>query len=59
MDSPEIRIRCIKDDDEFVLDTLRKGKGEGEVNKGFKINCFLRPANDEEQDGHWRGLKEC
>ena len=33
MDSPEIRIRCIKDDDEFVLDTLRKGKGEGEVNK--------------------------
>ena len=54
-DSPEVRIRCVKDDDEFVLDTLRKG--EEEVNKGSERNCFLRPASDEERDGHLARLK--
>lgn len=54
-DSPEIRIRCAKDNDEFVRDTLNRE--EGETDKGFERNCFLRPPSDGERDGHLARLK--
>jgi len=53
--SPEIRIRCVKDDDGFVSETLKRE--EGEADKGGEINCFLRPASDEERDGHLARLR--
>ena len=54
-DSPEIRIQCVKDNDGFVRETLKRE--EGETNKGFERNCLLRPPSDEERDGHLTRLK--
>lgn len=54
-DSPDIRIQCAKDNDGFVRNTLNRE--EGENNKGFERNCFLRPQSNEERDGHLARLK--
>lgn len=54
-DSPEIRIRCLKNNDEFVRNTLQSE--ERESNKGFERNCFSRPLSDEERDGHLARLR--
>jgi hypothetical protein len=48
--SPEIRIRCTADHDNLVSETLEQDNNE--PNKGGEINCFLRKASDQEQDGH-------
>lgn len=49
-DSPDIRIQCIKDKDEFVRDILNRE--EGLTNKKFDKNCFFRSRSDKERDGH-------
>ena len=54
-DSPDIRIRCIKDKDEFVGDTLNRE--EGLINKGLDKNCFSGPRSDKERDGHLARLQ--
>ena len=54
-DSPDIRIRCVKDNDEFVRDTLNRE--EGLTNKGLNKNCFSRPQSDRERDGHLARLQ--
>ena len=54
-DSPEIRVRCVRDNDEFVRDTLKRE--EGETNKGSEKNPFSRPLNNEERDGHLARLR--
>jgi hypothetical protein len=54
-DSPEVRITCRNEDDGFVLATLERELGE--TSKRSEKNCFLRPASDEERDGHLARLK--
>jgi hypothetical protein len=53
--SPEIRIRCAKDHDGFVSESMKREKGE--IDKGGEMNCFLRPTTDEKRDGHLMRLR--
>lgn len=53
--SPQIRVRCQKADDATVSETL---ENEGKIAmKGSSMNCFERPASDEERKGHEARLK--
>jgi hypothetical protein len=48
--SPEIAIRCPKENDEYVQNTLDTERGI--LMKGTPMNCFLRPPSNEEREGH-------
>jgi hypothetical protein len=48
--SPKITVRCRKEDDKFVQDTLDNERGI--FMKGTSMNCFQRPSSDEDRKGH-------
>lgn len=53
--SPQISIRCQKDDDVIVLET---SENEGKiVMKGAPMNCFERPGSDQERNSYEARLK--
>ncbi|KFY64165.1 hypothetical protein V496_03438 [Pseudogymnoascus sp. VKM F-4515 (FW-2607)] len=53
--SPQIKIKCKKDQDEIVLAALQKE--EAETNKGGEMHCFLRPPSNKERDEHLARLQ--
>lgn len=53
--SPQIKIKCKKDQDEIVLVALQKE--EAETNKGGEKHCFLRPLSNKERDEHLARLQ--